>query len=491
MLKLRRVAASVSWLTASQIARSVTSLVLTAILARLLSPGDFGLMALVMMASGFIGVFSDTGMASAIVRLEAPTEDQLTSAFWLSCGVTTVLAVIGVAAAPAFAAVFREPRIVPLVSVALVTLPVSALGQVPDALLQRRLAFREIAIIEWLGTLIAGVFAVILALRGAGVWALLMQLIGSVTVSSIGRMIAARWRPRGRFRWAALHGLLSFGIAVLAGSIVNFGFRRVDNFIIGRTLGTIQLGYYALAYNLVVMPLFTVGGVVLRVLYPVLSQYQRDGRALREAYVRAMRVLATATLPLVIGLAATAPVFITAIYGAKWGPSIPLVRLLAVIGIFEAVNTAGTVIYARGRPQVLVGWAVVSIIVLSVAITIGTGWGATGAALCYAVVAPLLYIVPHLLANRMIDLPFRAQLRAVGPALSSAVLMGVIVYLLSPLATRLSSSPSISLIVLVTTGAALYSMLLTAMAVVFGRRTGGSVAWILGRHFSPEDALNV
>src|SRR5205085_2236637 len=113
MPELRRVAASVSWLTASQVARSLTSVGLTAVLARVLSPGDFGLMALVMMASGFIGVFSETGMSSALVRLESPSSDQLTSAFWLSVGVSAVLGCLGALVSPMFASVFREPRIVP------------------------------------------------------------------------------------------------------------------------------------------------------------------------------------------------------------------------------------------------------------------------------------------------------------------------------------------------------------------------------------------
>lgn len=489
MADLRRVAASVSWLTASQVARSITSLGLTAVLARVLSPNDFGLMALVVMASGFVGVFSETGMTSALVRVERTSDEQLTSAFWLNIGVASALAVLGAVGAPLFASVFREPRIIALVVVALLTLPIGAIGQVPDALLQRALAFREIAIIEWLSTLVAGALAIILALQGAGVWALLVQLIGTVAVSSVGRLVVVRWRPGTRFRLAALSGLLSFGVAVFAGSIVNFGFRRVDNFIIGRNLGTAQLGYYALAYNLVVMPLFTLGGVVLRVMYPVLAKYQTEKAAMRRAYLRAVRVLAAGTLPLIIGLAATAPLFIAAVYGPKWAPTIPLVELLAVIGLFESVNTAGTVLYARGRPHVLVAWSFLSMVVLAIVISAGSRSGVIGAAKAYAAVGPLLYLGPHFLANRAIDLRHRAFLAAIAPALISSVCMGAVVRVSLPLLTRLSLPVGATLALAVMEGAIVYGSLVWGIAIVFGRRSGGSVNWILGRHLSRTDAI--
>ncbi len=478
-----RVATNISWLGLAQALRSSTGLIVTAVLARLLTPADFGVVALVMIASGFVSMFSETGLTSALIQRTDVTDKHLSSVFWVNLAVASALAVTGVVAAPLFSALFAEPRTTRILAVLMIALPVAALGQVPESILQRRLAFRSIAIIEWLATVISGVSAVVLAMAGYGVWALVVQALVVALVGSTGRLLAARWRPVFSVDLQSLRHLASFSFSVFGGNLLNYGFRKIDNFLIGRYLGATALGYYALAYNLVLFPLVTCGAVILRVMFPVLSSLQGDYARLRLAYLRTLRLLGTLTLPMVIGLGATAPLLIATAYGAKWAPAAPILRLLTVVGAFEAISTAGILLYAVGRPGVLVRWAIVSIVTMTGAFSVGLRWGPQGVAAMYAIVSPVLFVMPHVFAARSIDLSVRRVIAAAAPPLASALVMGAAVIGIMGAVRHAIPTLWIAFTVTVAIGAIVYSVTLLAIGTVAaGGR--GALPWILGQHFA-------
>ena len=257
-----RVTKSVSWLAVAQIARRAVTLVTTAILARLLLPEDFGLVNMAMIAVGFLSVINDVGLTSALIQRLEVDDEQLTAAFWLACGASLVATAAGALVAWPFGLANHEARVVPLVMVLLAILPVGALGVVADALLQRELDFKRIALVELSASLVAALLGVVLALAGAGVWSLVAQYLAVAVVTTGGKLIAVGWVPRGKFSARAARSLFGFSASVVGGGLVNYATRNADNMLIGGVLGVKALGYYSMAYTLVILPGQTVGGLV-------------------------------------------------------------------------------------------------------------------------------------------------------------------------------------------------------------------------------------
>ena len=476
----RKVTSGVAWLASAQVVQRVSGLVITAILARLLSPEDFGLIALAVVAIGFIKIFTDVGFNSALVQREQVGEEHLSATFWLTVAVSLVLTALGVLGSPLIARLYREPRLVSLLIVLFLTVPISNLGQVSDALLQRRLAFRQLATIDWVSSLVAGLAGVGLALARAGVWALVAQNLVLVTVSAAAKMIAARWLPRLSFKFKYAREMMTFSVSVLGCTVINYAAFNIANALVGGALGVQALGYYALAFNLVMLPSMSISGLVTRVMFPALSSVQSDLPRFRRGYLRMLRIMSSVSLPAIIGLGATAPLLVSTVYGDKWILAVPVLQVLTVVGVLQAVNTSGLVFYALGRPNLLLGWAAVTLACMTISFAIGVRWGLVGVALAYVAVSPIVWAGPHLIANRLIALSNKHFVMAIGPSLCAAVVMGMVVSYLTEY--RLLHSAWANLLLLVGIGAGLYAGSYALIGTYMGRRQGGLIAWLSGQH---------
>jgi O-antigen/teichoic acid export membrane protein len=482
----KKVTSGVSSLAVAQVAQRLTTLVTTAILARKLLPADFGLIALVLLAVNFIAYFQDMGLSSALVQRETLEDGHLSTSFTMNLGAGFILGALGVLFSPLVATLFREPRLTPLLAVTMLTLPINGCGWVSSALLQRRLSFSRIAIIEWLMVFISGAVAIVLALSGAGVWALVAQNIAGSIVGMSGRLIAAGWLPRLGFNLKRAKELFSFSAGALGYFAVNHLTRNVDRVIIGGALGATALGYYSIAYNLVLLPGMTICGLVGRVMFPALSSVQSDLARFRRAYLRMVRAVSFGALPLVIGLGAIAPLFVTTVYGDKWAPSVPVLQVLIVIGIFEALAVWGAAAWALGKTKMTLGLAIISLVAMTIAFSIGVRWGLLGVAWAYVLVTPVLFVIPHLWTNGLMKLSLASFFKGIAPPLCASVIMGVFVWLLLARQAMPFSSRWASLAGYVAVGAVIYALLLMAMAAVYKKKQG-TVGWIIGRHISEID----
>lgn len=465
-----RIGRGVMSLGVAQIARRLVTIVVTACLARVLLPEQFGLIALASVSVQLVAIFTDTGLAAALVQRKEVGISHFQTAFWFNLAVCTVLCIVGALLAPLVAQIYNEPRLVSLLRAMLLTLPISAFGQIPDALLQRQLSFHALAKIEWWASVVAGLTAVGLAFTGFGVWALVAQALTSSVVAAGSKMAAARWFPVPHFELRVVVPLFSFGVWVMACGLVNYFAMNLQTLLVGRTLGATELGYYVLALNLATLPAAAITGLVSRVMFPALSSVQDNVRSLQNGYLRMLRVVSTSTFPIVVGLAATAPVAIRILYGDMWTPVVPLLRILAVWGLFQAINLSGVVFYAKGRPQTLLLYASASTVVVAFAVLFGSRWGAIGVAWGLVMVSPIVCVGPHLLAAKLIELPWRRLLASVAPALLSAFFMGIAVVLMeSTYAERFSFVWSRA-VVLALCGAAVYVISLAMIGVWNGHR---------------------
>lgn len=341
--------------------RVALGLVTTAVLAKSLSPGEFGIVGLAAVVIGFVVLFKDLGTGAAVVQRERLEPATLASLFWLNCAIgaagTLALALL----APVLANLFLEPRLAgPLTGLAF-TLTLSGPAVVPQALLQRDLRFRALARIEVVSQVLGSVVAIALAWLGAGCWSLVVQVLVAQVIASSTTLVVAGYRPRGRFSFAALRGIAAVSGPLVGFQIFNYFARNADQALLGRFVGAAAVGDYALGNRLVMQPLGSIAMVTQRVLLPVCARMQDDPLRMQAAYLRAVGAVVTVLFPVLALLIALAPTLVLGLFGEAWRGVVPLLGYLGWVGVLQAVTTTTSVVYqALGRTDLMFGWGVVS-----------------------------------------------------------------------------------------------------------------------------------
>jgi len=273
-----------------------------------------------------------------------------------------------------------------------------------------------------------------------------------------------------------LRELGAFGTGVLGVMVVNYATRNIDNALIGLYLGPRALGYYALAYNLVLLPSSVVSSMFNRVSFPLLSSLRSDTSRLRAEYLRILRVLSAVSVPLVVGVCALAPVFVQVVYGPAWAPVAPILRIFVVIGVLESINTSGTVFYAMGRPRLLAAWALLSFVVMTVGFLVGVRFSLEGVVWAYVAVTPIVYAGPHLIAAKLIGLTAGRIVVNITPAIVAASAMAAVLFLLRDMCKLTTGRAWTDLAAYVGVGAAVYTTSIAAVITLSFRR--GVLTWL-------------
>jgi len=285
------------WTLASSSGRRLTMLVTGIVLARLLAPADFGLVAMALMFISFVELIRDLGTGAGIIQAEDPSDRLLSSVFWLNLlfGVAAT-ALLLLVASPA-AQLLREERLVPVLRMLAISPLLSSFNVVQSNLLLRQLEFRRLAMTELAGAVVGGIVGIALAARGHGVWSLVWQSLSGSLALSAGVWGASRWRPRLAFDRPGVAKLLAFSTNLTLYNVLNFVARNADNFLIGRYLGAQSLGYYDLAYRVMLSSLQLVSGTFTRSLFPVYARMQGDHRRFGSAYLKVMALTALVADP--------------------------------------------------------------------------------------------------------------------------------------------------------------------------------------------------
>jgi O-antigen/teichoic acid export membrane protein len=397
-----RTARATQWRLAGAVVGAVSQFVIGVLLARLLRPADFGLMALALVALGFMQTFSDPGIASALVQRVDVTDRHIRVAFTISLlfGLGAMLAMAS--AAPLVAALMREPDATAVLRALSVGLFVASTATVAEALLQRRLDFKSQSLIQT-GSHLAGygVVSVALAFLGYGVWSLVWGGLVQMLLYSGGQLVICRHSKRPLFARRELGELFHFGFWSTMNALVSYVALNADNFIVGRSIGAASLGLYSRAYSLMNVPHTFFASVLTNVLFPAFSQAQGDPARLARAYLLVTRLTAMAAAPAMATLVIVAPHLVPSLYGQQWtGMVIPL-QILGAAGYFRAVyHLGGVVVRSVGwiYPWVLrqTGYA---ILVVSGAL-IGSRYGLPGVAVGVGIAIVYMFGVTADLALR-------------------------------------------------------------------------------------------
>lgn len=452
----RSIGAAIGWVSLSQVGRQLLNLLVTALLARLLVPDDFGVMSVTLVVVGVLALARDLGTGVTIVQVPRLTPRLLTTLFWANIALS-IGAALGVAIlAPTIAAVFREPRLAEIVAVAALAFVISSLAIVPLALLERAMRFRTVAAIELASIITGGVVAVAGAAGGIGVWSLVAQLITTAITGAALYAIAGHWRPTRQFSVSDLRGVARFGLGVTGFNLFNYAARNADYVLIGAALGTAPLGQYTLAYRAMLYPLQAVAAVISRATFPVYARLQGDDAAFRQLYMRAVSMIALIAFPMVFGVMATSDRLVAVVFGPAWVEAGQILAILAPVGLVQViVTTIGPIYQAKGRGTLMLAWGFASGVATIVGFTLGLGWGIAGVAAAYLVVNVLLAYPGLAVPYRLIGLSVGAMLATiVRPAICAAVMFGVVAIASREADQPVDSAPT--LLLLVAAGVGIY-----------------------------------
>lgn len=419
-------ASGVIWSSVSQSVRLASQLAGLVILARLLPASDFGLIAMATIVTGLASLFRDFGTASAVIQRPSLSDPLLDSVFWFNVGIGVALALGIAGSAPLVARLFSEPRLIGLLLLLSATFPLSSLGLVQQALLERASSFRPVAIIEGVAALSGLGIALVGARVGWGAYSLVAQSIMSAAVGTLGFWMASSWRPGTRGSIREARDLWWFSSNLVGFNFFNYFARTADNMLVGKLLGATELGYYTMAYRLMLWPLQNISSVVGRALLPVFSKMQDDHERLGSAYVRATAAVTLIAAPLMLGLFVLRSTFVEVALGPRWRPVSELLAWLTPIGLLQSVGTTiGTLYISIGRTDTMFKWGVFASASAVLAFWIGIHWGLMGLVIGYAIVSCLLFIPSLAIPYGLVGLRVPTVLRSLSPFLLMAVLMAI------------------------------------------------------------------
>jgi len=335
---LKRSAIGAAWWTGAQnAADEALRLVIFLLLARLLSPHIYGLMALVGVYLAVVKLCVDQGFSRALIQREDLRPEHLDTAFWSQMAIALSLCAFGVVAATQIAAALRQPELAPVLRAMALLTPLQALNTVQLARFERDFQARRFAAATLGGSLAGGALALAMAQQGFGLWSLVAQQLGAAVINATIVWRLSSWRPRLRFSRTAFDDLFGFSRNLLGLSVLQFLAKQGDKLLVGLVLGPIALGLYATAQRLIetivqvaVRPLSKLG-------LPVLSRLQSDPGGLCTAFHRLQQVTSALAFPVFAGLFALAPEIVALVLGPKWGPVAPLLSILAAMGAFHAL----------------------------------------------------------------------------------------------------------------------------------------------------------
>ncbi len=375
-------------------------------LARLLSPRDFGLMAIAALVCNFAMVFGEMGLGMAVVQRKDAGDVQLSSFFALNFLVSLGLAAVLFLAAAPIAGYFRSPEAASLVRISSLGLPLGALGLSHGYALQKRLSFRPYAIASALAAIAYGIAGIAAAALGAGATSLAWAFLAQQGALSGFLWLFCPWRPRlSLISFRSLSGMLSFGLNLTGERIVGYFGDNIDAAIIGRLLGATPLGFYNMAWKITMFPASRIPPVVSRVAFPALSIIQTDKGKVREVYLQMLRYMALIAYPLLSAVAVLAPELILLLYGRGWEPAIALVQLLAIAGCLRMIGTiVGSVFYSQGRSDLSFRLILLDMAIGAALIPLGARWGAEGVAMSVSVVYLIAVALDFVVVSRLIEL---------------------------------------------------------------------------------------
>ena len=465
----------VTWFGISQITNQGVRSVSLIVLARLLFPEDFGVVAMAAVVTDLVITTLGLGFAAAIVQRKEVTDSHLSTAFWTGMGLGIVLCVATVAISPLAADFFKNELVGPVLAVSSIAFVIAPLRNIHGALLRKRLHFLRFSIGEIGQAVTYAAVAVSLAFAGFGVWSIVGGNLAGILAIAILRWALCRWRPSFMFSVNSWKELWGFGSSLTGSRVVTSLIGRLDYLIVGRFLAAVPLGFYYMAFRIARFPLSGVGMTVGRVAFPTFSVIQDEDDRVRRGFTRTLRYLSLSVLPVFVGLAIVAPELVKVVLGQNWtGAILPLQILCIMCGVNSIAVTVGPLLQSKGRPDIELKLNLAKLALLVPCLLIAVRFGIVGVAAGISAVAAVMWLSCQIFVNRLIGLRMRDYLASLGPAVFGSMVMGAVLLALRYAAVSLFTLPDAGLLASsVVSGAVTYFVTLKAIRTqALGEMTG-------------------
>lgn len=447
-----------AWTFGERILSQLVSAIVGIILARILMPEEYGIIAIVMVFISFCDVFVTSGFASAIVQKKEVSEEDYNTAFILSFGMSIILYAILFIAAPFIANAYEMPLVSATLRVLGLRLMVSAYNSIQQAYIRRAMDFKRFFVVTFGGTLISGIVGIAMAYGGFGVWALVAQYLTSAIASTLLTCLICKWRPRNMFSMSCAGTIFHFGWKVLCTRLVSTLQNDIRSLIVGKVFGSAELAYYDQAKKYPDLLMNNVNISLSKVMLPVFARLQDDLSQLKNTLRKAIRIGMYIVAPLLIGLCAVSDVFVKVILTDKWMSTVPMLQLFCIMYLTRPLEEMShQAVIAVGRSdlalKIMIAINITALIMVTLAVFLFKS------VLFMAILAfgnTLVSVVGFMrVTKRLFGYQIIEQMHDIIPSLAIAVVMGVVVASMKSMTTN----PFFLLFAQVFTGIGIYIVL--------------------------------
>jgi PST family polysaccharide transporter len=454
-----RAVGGIFWTALSNLVSIVLFMGTLVVLSRQVAPSEIGIMTMAEMLYLSMKVLNYLGFEQALIQRGTLTGDDCGGSFIVSIVIGFILSLLLYIISPLIALFFHENGVTVPIRIAALAVFFGGFSCVPRAVLLRDLRFRLLVTVEMMSLLLWSVISIVFVLSGFGVKGVMIGWAVQRLAESIFLYRLSRWR----FTWPASFGgireMLPFCLQLSGQNIVNFLTAHIDYLLIGKLLNVTKLGYYTMAYRMVSLPHARISPIVTRVTYPLFCALQEKDENLRKGYLLTLSLISTLAFPMVTGLAVLAPEVVKLMYGQKWLPAVPPLRLLAMVGILKAVGSAaGSIILSKGRAEIGLKINLSVLLCLGVGLTLSSRWEVNGIAACYSVVLLGIFPVVQRVLGKLIQLGLDRILRSMIPAALGSAVMGTSLALFGFIIGRsgLAGGDLLYLVLAISLGTAIY-----------------------------------
>lgn len=431
MLK-RRATIATLWSAADLLLRQGLQLVVTVVLARLLTPEEFGTVALLSLFLGLAALLAEGGFSNALIQAQDASHLDESTVFWINLGLGLVGTLLLLATAPLIAWTFAKPILAPLTALLSVSVLFGALGAIQSTLLAKRLDFKTPLTVNAIAATGSGAVALFLAWRGLGIWALAAQAITASALTTMLLWWFSPWRPLRRFSRDSASRLFRFGSYLFLSGILDVGYTRLYTLLVGSLYSVRDLGLFTRAENTKQLPAALLSRMLARVAFPIFSTARGDRERLRRGLVLSVRLSMLINVPVMLWIAAIPETLLTTLFGSQWLSAAPYLRILAVAGLLWPLHVLNlSVLKAQGYSGLFFRLEVVKKSI-GVAITVGSlYWGLVGLAWGQVVFAILAFHVNAHYTGKHLGYGAASQIRDVLPTFFCSGVVAILAWMLN------------------------------------------------------------
>lgn len=419
----------VLWSAVDNFAAQAITFLVGIILARLLTPAEFGLIGMLAIFISVSETFINSGFTNALIRKNDATETDYSTVFYFNLAAGITLFLILLFSAPLIGRFFNEPQLVPIVRVLAIGLIISSLTIIQRTTLTKRIDFKLQAKISLISGILSGVIAIAMAYKGFGVWSLVVKTLSAQAITSLLLWLWNRWRPTLVFSRKSFKELFSFGSKLLASGLIDTLYQNMYYVIIGKFFSPADLGFFTRAKGFVDLPSTNLDAVMTRVTYPVLSQMQDDKVKLKAGYKRMIKSIMFISSVLLVGMAAIAEPMIITLIGEPWRQAILYLQIISFIGMLYPLHALNlNMLQVLGRSDLFLRLEIIKKIISIPAIVIGVLISIEAMLIGMCFNSLIAYFINSYWSGKFINYPMREQVIDILPGLGIALLMGVGVY---------------------------------------------------------------